>query len=266
MAKEGSGLEKLARNVERLNRIISGDVAYFSFGFGECGYKSQCFGRKSIPGKIENWHAYTNLGRADLSEPVDEHVPSELKVEQIARLVNADFYHSDSSPGREWKFNPVFLTLALTGKHAQKGQWHLFYDIRETGRPVFDWEMPRNERVDYVSLKSSLFVLPGIANLKRFFDARREIMEKEPEFITEEEWHQESERDHARKFERKVRNPKKTDPSKLDIFDKFGYPPVVKELAGGFSSSSPELPIESEMVESIRKISENSQLVLPFGS
>lgn len=267
MARGDSDSEKLAKNVKRLNDLVSGDISYFSFGFSECGYQSQCVGRRSIPGEIENWHAYTNAGRVYLINSAEREIPEVVKIDRTVGINNINFYSSDSSSGREWKFNPVFLTLALAGKYAQKGPWHLFYDIRELREPAFDWRMTMGGRMDYVSLKSSLFVLPGIANLKRFFDIRKEIMEKEPEFITKEELHQESERDHAYIVAEKVRNPKKTSPSDSDIFDKFGFPPFIRELGGGFHINfSPTLPIEAEMAESVRKISDNSQLVLPFKS
>lgn len=257
MAREADA--RLARNLEKLNKIISEELAYFSFGFSECGYKSQCFGRKSVHGEYENWHAYTSSGRASLVDSAGGATLDSLGISKGVDVRRINFYNPDSRAGK--KFDSVFLALALCGKHVKKGHWHLFYNVMEKGGSVFDWEMTREERVDYVELSSSLLVLPGRKNIQRIFEVRKEIMEKEPEFIETEEWHQESERDRAYRYKKRERNPKKTNPSALDILEKFGFPPFVKRLA---ASCCPEIPIESEMEESVRIIAEASQLKLPL--
>jgi len=262
MAKEGlSG--KFEKNLERLNKILSGDVSYLSFGLGECGYHKQCFGSSSIPGESDYWHAYTLNGKAAVENSDKSIFVSEEIPETGVALSHVNFYHSE---GDRWKFKPVYLSLALSGEYESNNQWHLFYFVKNNfARPVFDWRMGREGEIDYASVKAALFVLPGKKNIREIFEARKRIMEREPEFIVKKERHQESERDHGYEVSRKERNPKKTNPSHIDILEEFGFPPSPENLSGGlFMRYSPAIPVESEFEESVRKLAEANQLAFKF--
>lgn len=259
--KSAVDLKVLERNVARLDDLISGDVAYFSFGFAECGYRSRCFGSGRRLGEIDTWSAYTSQGRVELIDNSREGLSGRFEPEKVAHIRNVDFYPSE---GERWNFNPVLFSLALAGKYKSKKPWHLFYFTGESGGPVFDWRMSRGGEVDYVELKSVLFVLPGIANIKRVFDVRKRIMAKEPAMLKERRYVQESERDHGHWVEEEVPNPEKREPSITNILSKFGYYPQVAELAGGFLVV-PRIPVRAEFESSIEKIAQNAQLSLPLG-
>ena len=261
MAKEEIS-KKFERNLERLSKILSGDVSYLSFGLGETGYQSQCFGRRAIPGESDYWHAYTLNGRAALDNSDKSTFVSEAIPKTGTVLSHANFYSSE----QRWKFKPVYLSLALSGEYESNEPWHLFYFTKDFGNPVFDWRMSR-EGADYVSVKAALFVLPGKKNLQEIFETRKKIIEREPEFITKEEWKQESERDKAYKVSNKVRNPKKTNPRILDfeILEEVGFPPSPDNLSEGlFMGYLPRIPIEAELEESVKKLADATQLAFNF--
>ena len=255
----------LKDNVARLNEILAGGVAYLSFGFQEMGFASQCFGSKRIHGESENWHAYTVNGSMHLDKPKTGWLSLRDMPERELEARHADFYLPEARHGVVVP-NSSYITLALSGGHVHNKLWHMFYFADNFSRPVFDYHMSRDERVDYVALNASLIVLPGKKNIERFFEVREKIIRDAPEFIIKDEWSQESERDKGHQVKTKVQNPYKNSPRPLDMFSAFGWPPEVKKLEDFFHHHLPRLPERAEFEQSISKIAEASQLALPFAA
>ena len=212
LIKQEKQEQKIKENVSILNKIISSGVSYININRVSFKRKSCCFGSKEKDTKCLSLIAYVKKGSIHLDKNASKVSIPEANYYEYEEILNNEEF---TRGGNLINSFPYALYNVLRGESMQTEDWHLFYHIGGFSGPG---------GIGATKEHSSLYVFSGYEKFKKLEKICKELMEKEPEFLTNIKH-----TDDMGSYEEEKSNPWKHRPDNMEVCSKMPWP-MVKEL------------------------------------